>query len=45
MKAALLGTTAGPALEIWFQDEARVGQKGSLEYIWAPIGSRPGGPR
>ena len=31
----------GKPLEIWFQDEARVGQKGSLEYIWAPIGSRP----
>jgi hypothetical protein len=28
-------------VEIWFQDEARVGQHGSLEYIWAPIGSRP----
>lgn len=41
MKAALLGSTAGQALEIWFQDEARVGQQGSLEYIWAPIGSRP----
>jgi len=41
VKAALLGTPAGPALEIWFQDEARVGQQGSLEYIWAPIGSRP----
>lgn len=26
---------------MWFQDEARVGQKGSLEYIWAPVGSRP----
>ena len=24
-----------------FQDEARVGQQGSLTYIWAPIGSRP----
>jgi len=23
------------------KDEARVGQKGSLEYIWAPVGSRP----
>lgn len=41
MKAALLGTTAGTPVEIWFQDEARVGQQGSLEYIWAPIGSRP----
>lgn len=41
MKAALLGSTAGKAIEIWFQDEARVGQQGSLEYIWAPVGSRP----
>ncbi len=23
------------------KDEARVGQKGSLSYVWAPIGSRP----
>ncbi len=28
-------------IEIWFQDEARVGQKGGHTYIWAPIGSRP----
>ena len=28
-------------IEIWFQDEARVGQKGSLTYVWAPVGSRP----
>ncbi len=28
-------------MEIWFQDEARVGQKGSLSYVWAPVGSRP----
>jgi transposase len=41
VKAALLGTTAGQAIEIWFQDEARVGQQGSLEYIWVPIGLRP----
>jgi transposase len=41
VKAALLGSTAGQPIEIWFQDEARVGQQGSLEYIWAPIGSRP----
>lgn len=31
----------GKPLEIWFQDEARVGQKGTHAYIWAPIGSRP----
>src|SRR5664279_925061 len=34
-------SAADKAIEVWFQDEARVGQKGSLEYIWAPIGSRP----
>ena len=28
-------------IEMWFQDEARVGQKGSLSYVWAPVGSRP----
>jgi len=28
-------------VEIWFQDEARVGQKGSLSYVWSPVGSRP----
>ena len=28
-------------MEVWFQDEARVGQKGSIEYVWAMIGSRP----
>ena len=40
MKNALL-TTAGTPIEIRFQDEARVGQQGSLSYIWAPIGSCP----
>lgn len=33
--------SAATPVEIWFQDEARVGQKGSLSYVWAPIGSRP----
>ena len=28
-------------MEIWFQDEARVGQKGTHAYLWAPVGSRP----
>lgn len=32
---------AGKPIEIWLQDEARVGQKGSLTYVWAPVGSRP----
>lgn len=34
-------SATGRPLEIWFQDEARVGQKGTHAYIWAPIGSRP----
>ncbi|SFG53409.1 hypothetical protein SAMN05518801_1451, partial [Novosphingobium sp. CF614] len=34
-------SAVGKAIEVWFQDEARVGQKGSIEYVWAPIGSRP----
>jgi hypothetical protein len=47
VKAALLSTTAGMPIEIWFQDGRapkeidRVGQQGTLEYVWAPIGSRP----
>lgn len=32
-------------LEVWFQDEARVGQQGTLTRIWAPRGSRPRAPR
>jgi transposase len=32
-------------LEIWFQDEARVGQKGTLTRIWSRRGTRPRAPR
>lgn len=31
----------GKPLEIWFQDEARVGQKGTLAYVWGRQGTRP----
>jgi hypothetical protein len=41
IRNALLGSTTRPAIEIWFQDEARVGQKGWLAYLSAAIGSRP----
>ena len=34
-------SAAGKPLEVWFEDEARIGQKGSIAYVWAPIGSRP----
>jgi hypothetical protein len=37
----LLNCTAGTSVEIWFQDEARVGQQGTHTYVWAPVGSRP----
>ncbi len=32
---------AGKRIEIWFQDEACVGQQGTLSYIWASRDSRP----
>ena len=43
MRNALLSSTilAGAPVEIWFQNEARVGQKGGHAYIWAPVGARP----
>jgi DDE superfamily endonuclease len=41
MAAALPAYAAGKPIEIWFQDEARVGQKGGHAYIWALVGSRP----
>lgn len=28
-------------VDIWFQDEMRVGQQGTLTRLWAPTGSRP----
>jgi len=37
----LPAAAAGKPIEVWFEDEARVGQKGSIAYVWAPIGSRP----
>lgn len=32
-------------IEVWFQDEMRVGQKNSLVYQWAKTGSRPRQPK
>ena len=39
--AVLPPRAAGKTIEVWFQDEARVGQQGTLSYQWAPRGSRP----
>jgi len=35
----------GKPIELWWQDEARIGQQGSLTYVWAERGSRPRAPR
>ena len=31
----------GKHIEVWFQDEARIGQQGTLTSVWAECGSRP----
>ena len=35
------GIVPGAPIEIWFQDEMRVGQKNGLVYQWAKKGTRP----
>lgn len=45
MREALPVAAREKPLEVWFQDEARVGQKGTLTRVWARIGSRPRGAR
>jgi hypothetical protein len=40
-QAALPGSARGKPIEVWFQDEARVGQKGGHAYLWAKRGARP----
>ena len=32
---------ADKQIQVWFQDEARIGQQGTLTQVWAPRGSRP----
>lgn len=45
MAAIRAGLVAGITIEIWFQDEARVGQKNKLTRRWAMRGTRPSAPR
>jgi transposase len=45
VRAALPETALGKPLEIWFQDEARVGQQGTLTRLWARKGTRPRAPK
>src|SRR3954471_4546665 len=35
----------GKPVEVWFQDEARVGRQGPLTRVWARRGTRPRAPR
>jgi hypothetical protein len=35
------GLAPGTPIEVWFQDEMRVGQKNKLTYRWARKGLRP----
>lgn len=35
------GTARGKRIELWFQDEARIGQKNGRARIWARKGTRP----
>ncbi len=36
---------AATPVELWFEDEMRVGQKGTLTRVWAETGTRPTAPR
>lgn len=45
MAAHLPDHATGKPLEIWFQDEARIGQQGTLTRVWAKRGTRPRAPR
>src|SRR6187399_960824 len=43
--AALPKHARGKPVEVWFLDEARVGQQGTLTRVWARRGTRPRAPR
>ena len=45
VKVAAAVAAPGAPVEVWFADEARVGQQGTLTRVWARQGSRPRAPR
>jgi transposase len=45
VREAGAGLPDGIPIEVWFQDEMRVGQKGTVRRVWAARGSRPRVPR
>lgn len=44
MAEIAVGPAKGKVIEIWFQDEARIGQKNKITRRWAKRGSRPSAP-
>ena len=45
VRGALPEHARGKPLEVWFQDEARIGQKNKITRRWAKRGTRPSAPR
>src|SRR3954453_934999 len=45
VERALPEHARGKPVEVWFLDEARVGQQGTLTRVWARRGTRPRAPR
>src|SRR4051794_4905655 len=45
VREALPERARGKPVEVWFQDEARVGRQGTLTRVWARRGTRPRAPR
>ena len=45
MTAALPPEAHGKPVEVWWQDEARIGQQGTPTRVWAERGSRPAAPK
>jgi hypothetical protein len=41
MLAAITEAAGGKRIEVWFEDEARVGQKNGITRRWARRGTRP----
>ncbi|BCH67832.1 transposase (plasmid) [Agrobacterium vitis] len=44
MAEIVAGAAQGKRIEIWFQDEARIGQKNKITRRWAKRGTRPSAP-
>ena len=45
MEKVRAGLPVGMDIELWWQDEARIGQKNKITRRWAPRGTRPRAPK